>query len=42
MEAAQGPGQFDIKYVTEGVKANIIVFSDTPYNELRLSKSSAR
>jgi hypothetical protein len=38
MEAAQGPGQFDIKYVTEGVKANIIVFSDTPFNELRLSR----
>src|SRR5262249_8677231 len=39
MEAARGPGQFDIKYVAEGVKADIIVFSDTPFNESRLARA---
>ena len=39
LAAAQGPGQFNIIWVPEGVKADIMIFSDTPFNESRLGRA---
>lgn len=39
MQAAQGPSMFSILHVTEGVKADIIVFSGKPFDESRLGRA---
>ena len=39
MEAARGPSQFNILWASEGVKADIMVFRDSPFDESRLSRA---
>jgi hypothetical protein len=39
MAAARGPSQFNIIWGGEGVKADIMVFRDTPFDESRLSRA---
>lgn len=39
LDAAQHTRQFNVLHVTEGVKADIMVFRDTPYNNARLSRA---
>jgi len=37
--ASQSGGQFNIIHVTEGVKADLIMFDDTPHNRARLERA---
>lgn len=39
MDAARGPSQFNILWTGEGVKADIMVFRDTPFDESRLARA---
>jgi predicted nucleotidyltransferase len=39
MDAARRPSQFNILWPSEGVKADIMVFRDTPFDNSRLSRA---
>lgn len=41
MDAAQHASQFNVLHVPQGVKADIMVFRDTPYNNARLARARA-
>jgi len=41
IEAAQGPAQFNVIEVGEGVRADIIVFAGTPLDESRLARAQS-